>query len=166
ALCTEALMGYPKPLYRAVGHPVTWIGAWLSWLERRLNRPDQSFAVRRALGAAALIIYLAPVAIAAHLATLALAPLGTAGFAILALLASSLVAQRSLNTHALAVADGLDKGLLEGRSTVALIVGRNPEVLDEAGVARAALESLAENFSDGVVAPLLWIALGGLAGGA
>ena len=49
---------------------------------------------------------------------------------------------------------------------MAKIVGRNPEALDEAGVARAAIESLAENFSDGVVAPILWIALGGLVGGA
>ena len=65
-----------------------------------------------------------------------------------------------------AVADGLDAGLEEGRRAVAKIVGRNPDVLDEAGVARAAIESLAENFSDGVVAPILWIALGGLIGGA
>ena len=65
-----------------------------------------------------------------------------------------------------AVADGLDASLDEGRRAVAKIVGRNPDVLDEAGVARAAIESLAENFSDGVVAPILWIALGGLVGGA
>ena len=65
-----------------------------------------------------------------------------------------------------AVADGLDASLEEGRRAVAKIVGRNPDVLDEAGVARAAIESLAENFSDGVVAPILWIALGGLVGGA
>ena len=65
-----------------------------------------------------------------------------------------------------AVAEGLDAGLDEGRVAVAKIVGRNPDVLDEAGVARAAIESLAENFSDGVVAPILWTALGGLVGGA
>ena len=65
-----------------------------------------------------------------------------------------------------AVADGLNASLEEGRRAVAKIVGRNPDVLDEPGVARAAIESLAENFSDGVVAPILWIALGGLVGGA
>ena len=65
-----------------------------------------------------------------------------------------------------AVADGLDASLEEGRGAVAKIVGRNPDVLDGSGVARAAIESLAENFSDGVVAPILWTALGGLAGGA
>ena len=81
-------------------------------------------------------------------------------------LAASLPAQRSLARHVSAVADGLDAGLDEGREAVAKIVGRNPAALDEAGVARAAIESLAENFSDGVVAPILWIALGGLTGGA
>ncbi|MGC2786167.1 MAG: CobD/CbiB family cobalamin biosynthesis protein, partial [Roseiarcus sp.] len=74
--------------------------------------------------------------------------------------------QRSLASHVSAVADGLDAGLEEGRCAVAKIVGRNPDVLDESGVARAAIESLAENFSDGVVAPILWIAFGGLVGGA
>ena len=91
---------------------------------------------------------------------------GALGFVALAVLAASLPAQRSLAAHVRAVADGLDAGLDEGRRAVAKIVGRNPDVLDEAGVARAAIESLAENFSDGVVAPILWIALGGLVGGA
>ena len=81
---------------------------------------------------------------------------------MLAILAASLPAQRSLERHVSAVADALDASLDAGRRAVAKIVGRNPDVLDEAGVARAAIESLAENFSDGVVAPLFWIALGGL----
>ena len=93
-------------------------------------------------------------------------PAGALGFAVLALLAASLPSQRSLAGHVSAVAEGLDASLDEGRRAVAKIVGRNPDVLDEAGVARAAIESLAENFSDGVVAPILWIALGGLVGGA
>jgi adenosylcobinamide-phosphate synthase len=91
---------------------------------------------------------------------------GALGFAALVLLAASLPSQRSLASCVSAVADGLDAGLDEGRRAVAVIVGRNPNALDEAGVARAAIESLAENFSDGVVAPILWIALGGLVGGA
>ena len=166
AMGLEALIGYPAPLYRAIGHPVTWMGAGLGWLEARLNRRRLSFAARRALGALALMIYLAPVALVAAAATRALAPHGALGFAVLALLAASLPAQRSLEAHVRAVADGLDNGLDDGRRAVALIVGRNPQTLDESGVARAALESLAENFSDGVVAPVFWIALGGLTGGA
>jgi adenosylcobinamide-phosphate synthase len=166
ALIVEALVGYPTSLYRAIGHPVTWMGRWLALLEARLNRADLGFARRRAAGAVALGLYLAPVALVAWAATRVCASGGALGFVALALLAASLPAQRSLAAHVSAVAEGLDAGLDEGRRAVAKIVGRNPDMLDEAGVARAAIESLAENFSDGVVAPILWIALGGLIGGA
>jgi adenosylcobinamide-phosphate synthase len=166
ASVVEALIGYPAPLYLAIGHPVTWIGAGLGWLEARLNRPELSFAARRAMGALALAATLAPVALVCLSATRLLAPLGAFGFAVLALLAASLPAQRGLDSHVRAVADGLDEGLEEGRHAVAMIVGRNPQALDRHGVARAALESLAESFSDGVVAPVLWTALTGLIGGA
>jgi adenosylcobinamide-phosphate synthase len=162
----EATMSYPAPLYLAIGHPVTWMGRWLAWLEAGLNRAEASFAPRRAAGALALCLYLAPVALVAWAATWLCLCGGAFGFVVLALLAASLPAQRSLAVHVKAVADGLDVGLHEGRRAVAKIVGRNPDVLDEEGVARAAIESLAENFSDGVVAPILWIALGGLIGGA
>src|SRR5208282_5853101 len=166
SLAVEALIGYPAPLYPAIGHPVTWMGRWLEIVEALFNRPDLSFAARRALGVVALSLTLAPVALVAWAATRALISHGAFGFAVLALLAASLPAQRSLASHVRAVAEGLDASLEEGRQAVAMIVGRNPKALDEAGVARAAIESLAENFSDGVVAPILWIALGGLIGGA
>jgi adenosylcobinamide-phosphate synthase len=166
AAVLEALVGYPASLYRAIGHPVTWMGRWLEWLEARLNRADASFAARRAAGGLALGVYLAPLALIAFAATRICASAGPLGFAALALLAASLPAQRSLGGHVSAVAESLDASLEEGRRAVANIVGRNPDVLDKAGVARAAIESLAENFSDGVVAPILWTALGGLVGGA
>ena len=166
ALIVEALIGYPAPLYRAIGHPVTWMGRWLAWLEAALNRADATSATRRAAGVLALCLYLAPVGVVAWAAARVCASGGALGFALLGLLAASLPAQRSLAVHVSAVAEGLDAGLDEGRVAVTKIVGRNPDVLDEAGVARAAIESLAENFSDGVVAPILWIALGGLVGGA
>jgi adenosylcobinamide-phosphate synthase len=166
AAVVEALIGYPAPLYRAIGHPVTWMGRWLACLEASLNRAGASFAARRASGVLTLCLYLAPIAFLAWAATRLCLAGGAVGFAGLALLAASLPAQRSLARHVDAVADGLDVSLDEGRRAVAKIVGRNPHVLDEAGVARAAIESLAENFSDGVVAPILWIALGGLVGGA
>ncbi len=166
ALMIEALVGYPTPLYRAVGHPVTWMGAWLAWLELRLNRPEAAFSTRRAAGAVALFAILVPVALVAVALTAGLQRFGALGFWALAAIAASLPAQRSLYTHVRAVADGLDRGLDEGRRAVSMIVGRNPDVRAAAGVARAAIESLAENFSDGVVAPVLWTALGGLPGGA
>ena len=142
------------------------MGRWLAGLEALANRPAFSFAARRAMGVVVLLIYLTAIGLVAWLATRALLPSGALGFAALAVLAASLPAQRSLGLHVKAVADGLDASLDEGRSAVAKIVGRNPDVLDGPGVARAAIESLAENFSDGVVAPILWTALGGLVGGA
>jgi adenosylcobinamide-phosphate synthase len=86
-------------------------------------------------------------------------------FLVSAVLASSLLAQRSLHSHVVAVAEALEKGgVIAGREAVGRIVGRDTQDLDEASVSRAAVESLAESFSDGVVAPLLWMAIAGLPG--
>ena len=160
-------MGYPEALFRAIRHPVVWIGALLAYLDRTWNRATHFDPVRRAAGVLAVLLMLAasagPVA-AIQAAALAWLPrLGA--LAVLGLLASTLLAQRSLFFHVRAVADGLRRGGLDdGRAAVGKIVGRNVQALDEAGVARAAIESLAENFSDGVVAPALWCALLGLPG--
>ena len=164
ALTCEALFGYPQALYRAIGHPVTWIGALIRRLDGALNREGDSFLVRKLAGCLALVLLLAITGGVALALQWALA--GWAGFALLALLAASLPAQRSLHEHVAEVAQALEtQGLEAGRHAVSMIVGRNTAVLDEAGVARAAIESLAENFSDGVVAPLFWTAAGGLPGG-
>jgi adenosylcobinamide-phosphate synthase len=162
ALALEAAFGYPAPLYRVLGHPVTWMGAFLSRLEARLNHGAP--AARRAKGALTLALLLTAAALPALVLQRALGG-SWGGLLILGLLASSLLAQRSLYEHVKAVADALDEqGLAGGRARVAMIVGRDPAALDEAGVARAAIESLAENFSDGVVAPLFWLVVAGLPG--
>lgn len=166
SLLLELTFGYPQPLFRAIGHPVTWIGALISLLDRSWNRESASPRQRRLLGVAVLLSLLALSIIAGVLVerTFALIPYGVVGTAILA---SSLVAQRSLHAHVAAVAAALETGgLMAGRKAVSMIVGRDPERLDEAGVSRAAIESLAENFSDGVVAPAFWMALAGLSGAA
>lgn len=162
----EAAFGYPQVLYRVIGHPVTWMGALLKELERRLNRPSDASARRRVAGVLALSVLLGATAFITAPLDLLLSgsPLG---FFALVLIGASLPAQRSLSVHVRAVADALDtEGLEAGRRAVSMIVGRNTAVLDQAGVARAAIESLAENFSDGTVAPAFWMAVGGLAGGA
>ena len=165
ALALEAACGYPGFLYRAVGHPVTWIGALLEALERGLNRPETSARARRIAGVVAIVLLLGVCGATAALLEASLSR-SLAGFAALAVLAASLPAQRSLHRHVRAVADGLDRGGLDqARRAVSLIVGRDPDSLDRGGVARAAIESLAENFSDGIVAPLFWIAVAGLTGG-
>jgi adenosylcobinamide-phosphate synthase len=160
ALILEAAIGYPGFVYRAIGHPVTWAGALLAWLETRLNQPNAPAGQRRAVGALTLLILVAVTVVGAVVIHLA-------GIAVLILAATTLPAQRSLHDHVRAVGIALESGGLDvGRLAVAKIVGRNPAFLDEAGVARAAIESLAENFSDGVVAPALWISVAGLPGGA
>lgn len=166
ALLIEAVAGYPDRLYRALGHPVTWIGRLITALEGRLNRGDAP--ARRRGGVLALGLLLTAVA-ACSLILTGLASLAGhgVGLLLLALLAASLPAQRSLFLHVRRVAQALRaEGLTGGRHAVSMIVGRNPESLDEPAVCRAAIESLAENFSDGVVAPAFWIGAGGLTGGA
>lgn len=165
ALLLEAVAGYPPWLYRLIRHPVVWIGALIAVVDRTLNREGAADGVRRAWGVVAVLGLLAVVVGPALALQAGLVPLGWGGVAVLAVLAASLPAQRSLHEHVAAVASGLEeRGLEGGRAAVALIVGRNPQSLDEAGVVRAATESLAENFSDGIVAPAVWGVLGGLPG--
>jgi adenosylcobinamide-phosphate synthase len=164
ALAIEAALGYPDALFRAIRHPVVWIGALLAWLDRALNRASWPAGIRRLLGALALATSLLAAAGPAAALQAALLP-HAAGVAVLAVLASALLAQRSLWSHVHAVADALERsGLPAGRLAVSHIVGRDPESLDEAGVVRAAIESLAENFADGVVAPAFWGAVLGVPG--
>jgi adenosylcobinamide-phosphate synthase len=165
ALVIEALFGYPDWLLRAVGHPVTWIGRLIGALDRTMNRDTMRPAGRRAAGAATVFIVIVIAGAVAYGLEAGLAGL-PGGLLLVALPASTLIAQRSLYEYVAAVAAALDQNLAAGREAVSHIVGRDPDALDEAGVARAAIESLAENFSDGVVAPAFWLAALGLAGGA
>jgi adenosylcobinamide-phosphate synthase len=167
ALVLEAILGYPDPLFRIFRHPVVWIGALIGSLDRWLNDPALSDLHRRLRGVLALIFVLGTVFLLAFLLQIAVMIwLGRwLALLVLALAASPMLAQRSLHDHVAAVAVGLEReGLAGGRAAVSRIVGRNPERLDEAGVVRAAIESLAENFSDGVVAPAFWGMLLGLPG--
>lgn len=165
AVGAELALGYPDRLYARIGHPVSWLGRLIATLDRRLNRGSDPEPARRSAGLRALAVLLL-VALAAGCAVQILTLAGRVGFVVAALLASSLLAQRSLAAHVCAVADALDTGGLNaGRRAVSLIVGRDPDRLDEAGICRAAIESLAENFSDGVVAPVFWLAAAGIPGG-
>jgi len=167
ALLSDATIGYPQWLYRNIGHPVSWIGRLISWCEGAWNAASLSFARRRFHGLIALAICLAVVLAAsiavARLVALFLPP--PFDILVIGAIAGSLLAQRSLYQHVQAVAEALEQGGIEqGRRAVSLIVGRDTRALDEHGVSRAAIESLAENFSDGVVAPTFWLLLGGLPG--
>lgn len=165
ALLVELGCGYPDRVYRAIGHPVTWIGALINALERSLNRPVWSGSARKLAGIATLILLLA---VAGGIGWALQVLLGESwGLIVTAILASTLLAQRSLASHVQAVAHALQShGLAGGRRAVSMIVGRDPQQLDEPAICRAAIESLAENFSDGIVAPAFWLAVAGLPGGA
>jgi adenosylcobinamide-phosphate synthase len=166
ALLIEAVFGYPDWLSRTIGHPVTWTGRFIGFLDQALNRDAMSSAARRVAGTAAIVLIISVVAAICYAVERLLIPWPLGTFA-LAVAASTLIAQRSLYDHVRRVADALDKeSLTAAREAVSHIVGRDPGVLDEAGVARAAIESLAENFSDGIVAPTFWLAAAGLPGGA
>lgn len=164
ALALEAAVGYPAALHRRAPHPVTWIGAALDRLDRRFNQPRFGDGARRALG----VLSVGLVAGAAGLAGAGLQALsaGSAwGLAVFALAGSVGLAQRSLFDHVAPIARALDAGdLAQARRGVGRIVGRDVEPLDASGVAAAGLESLAESFNDGVVAPAFWLLVAGLPG--
>ena len=162
AFAIDALVGWPDALFRRIGHPVVWIGRLIAALDLRLN--GGSVAQQRAAGALTVAAVLAAALVPALLVQVLL-PDGALGIVIGGILAWPFLAVRSMHDHVAAVARPLAAGDLAGaRQAVSMIVGRDPQRLDASGVARAALESLAENSSDGIVAPLFWGVIGGLPG--
>ena len=165
AMLIELCIGYPERLVRIIGHPVTWIGALIGGLDRLFNR-DMTPALRRLAGILAVAIALSVVAAITFVVQWQLLRLPF-GIVPVAVLASALIAQRSLHRYVANVASALERQDLDaGRKAVSHIVGRDTARLDRAGIARAAIESLAENFSDGIVAPVFWLVVAGLPGAA
>ncbi|MEM1176591.1 MAG: CobD/CbiB family cobalamin biosynthesis protein, partial [Pseudomonadota bacterium] len=156
AWVTEAAVGWPEALYRRIRHPVVWIGSLITWFDRQLNQERIGDSWRIVAGAlVAFLVILITWLIAAMV--LAMLPANVLAVVVAGFVGSSLLASRSLYEHVQAVAEPLAAGsIVEAREAVSHIVGRDPSQLDEAGIARAAIESLAENASDGVVAPLFW----------
>ena len=163
ALLVERFAGYPQPVFDKIGHPVMWFGKLISWLDQALNTAGVSRAQGRTRGAIAVAALLAATFISSWIVARIL---GTTriGWILEALLATSLIAQKSMRDHVKDVLRAFATSLPAARAAVAKIVGRDPAGLDESGIAKAALESLAENTSDGIVAPVLWYACFGLPG--
>jgi adenosylcobinamide-phosphate synthase len=156
-LVLDALLG-------VLTHPVVLAGRAISWFERHLNRSRRTERVRRFRGVLTVVVL---VGFAAALGWVlhTLCQMLVFGGAVEIFTIAVLLAQRSLFEHVAAVSAGLAYGgLAGGRAAVSRIVGRDPQSLDRPGVARAAIESLAENFSDGVVAPAFWYVVLGLPG--
>ncbi len=164
ALLLDAYIGDPPGLYRVAPHPVKLMGRAIGALERRLNREGRSASVRRVRGVLVVIFLTCSGAAVGWAISLGARAVPFGWLAELALV-MSLLAQRSLYRHVSAVARALEEsGLAEGRRAVSRIVGRDPETLDQHGVARGAIESCAENLADGVIAPVFWYVLLGLPG--
>lgn len=155
AMILDALLGEPRLIWNRWPHPAVLMGRLIAALDARFNAGDQ----RRLRGVAVM----AGLAAGAVLLGMAIAAL-PGGWLVEILIAAILLAQRSLVQHVQAVGDALRLSLGDGQRAVAMIVGRDTAVLDRSGVARSAIESAAENFSDGVIAPAFWFLIGGLPG--
>ena len=160
AMLLDAVIGDPPALWRWVPHPVVLFGRLIGALERALNQAS----MRRARGVVAVVVVVLVAGLIGGAISSALMPFDW-GWVVEAAVMSIFIAQRSLLQHVTAIVRPLARGDLgSARSALAKIVGRDVTVLDEAGVARAGIESLAENASDGVIAPIFWGALFGLPG--
>ena len=152
AMLLDAAFGEPKWLWSRLTHPAVLMGQTIDWADRRFNTGDR---LRNG------VLVMAGLALGAVLLGAALASLGGL---VEILVGAVLLAQRSLVDHVQAVGNALRLSVEDGRVMVARIVGRDTREMDQPAVARAAIESAAENFSDGVIAPLFWFALLGLPG--
>lgn len=163
ALILERIAGYPPALISSIGHPVIWFGRLITFMERgfdeRVGTPEQ----RRRAGMMTLAVLLL-VTLVVALIVQQMVRAFPLGWILEVLLATPFLAQKELGRAVRAVADALGISLEAGREAVSHIVGRDPQALDEAGVSRAAIETLAESTSDGIVAPLFWLVLLGLPG--
>ena len=164
AALIEGVTGYPERLHARLPHPVSWIAWEFRTLDRNLNRRHWGGFIRRLTGVATLVLVAGGAGFIGWALDRTLG--GSLGGGVIAALVGSLgLAARNLHDHVAAVAKALDADdLPAARAAVGRIVGRDVQALDREGVAIAALESLAESFNDGVVAPLAWFLAGGLCG--
>lgn len=155
AMLIDALFGEPDWAWKNLPHPAVLMGRAIDWADTKFNKGEQ-----RILKGAAVILILS--AMVWWFGTLV--PHLPFGGVFEVLLAAILIAQKSLAQHVQAVSDGLRKSLSHGRQAVSMIVGRDTSEMDESAISRGAIESAAENFSDGVVAPIFWFMIAGLPG--
>jgi len=165
ALLIDRLVGDPDWLWSRVTHPIVLFGKAIAIFDERLNAADLGEGARKTLGVVTIVTLLVASVVLGIVLGRLFDVLGAIGFVLEAIVVAVFLAQKSLADHVVGVASGLRKdGLTGGREAVSMIVGRDPNTLDEPAVCRAAIESLAENFSDGAVAPVFWYALAGLPG--
>ncbi len=166
ALLLDYKFGWPKGLHISISHPVIWSGKSISFIEKQLNiGSDNERLIKGGLAALALTLmaYLLGIFISVVLRNLASSNVIVC--VVMAFLAWPLLASHSMKTHITDILRPLESNDIDNsRIAVSMIVGRNPNTLDQNGIRRAAIESLAENTSDGIIAPLFWGLLLGLPG--
>jgi adenosylcobinamide-phosphate synthase len=164
AMALDAYLGDMNRVFNIIKHPVVWIGELISFLDQKLNRENRSDASRTVRGAI-VVLFIVSLCFIIGLAVTWFGQNYPFGWIVELFLVISLIAQRSLFSYVRRVGIALkEQGLSGGRTAVSHIVGRDPDQLDQHGVARAAIESLAENFGDAVVAPVFWYVLFGFPG--
>lgn len=163
ALLLERWLGYPQRLTDLIGHPVIWMGRFITFMEKGVDKRERTPRQRRDAGIFTLAVLLLATLVITLLVQQVLRsfPLG---WVLEILVATPFLAQKELGRAVESVATALRTSLDAGREAVSHIVGRDPQALDEAGVSRAAIETLAESTSDGVVAPWFWLVIFGLPG--
>jgi adenosylcobinamide-phosphate synthase len=165
AVIFDRFLGDPPVIWSRIPHPVVLFGKSIAAVEKGLNRHDLTSDAKRRNGVLAIASLLTLAAIGGVIIDALLASAGILGFVVLIAIVAIFLAQKSLADHVAAVATALKKdGLQGGRHAVSMVVGRDPNSLDEPAVCRAAIETLAENFSDGVIAPALYFGIFGLPG--
>lgn len=165
ALLLDRVVGDPDWLWRRYPHPVVLFGKAISFADQKLNIETERFEQRRFKGVVAIALLVGLSLAVGWILHAAFRHFGLIGHLLEIVVVAVLLAQKSLAEHVLRVATRLREGGIEGgRQAVSMIVGRDPKALDQSGICRGAIESLAENFSDGIVAPAFWYAVLGLPG--
>ena len=158
ALAIDWLVGEPDILWRRVPHPVVLFGRAISFMDKRLNRRrGVTGKSRQARGILAIVILVVLAAVVGW-------GLSFGGPVMTCIILAVLLAARSLDEHIRAVATAMGAGIGAARAAVGMIVGRETKSMKKGDIARAAIETGAENLSDGVIAPALWFLVGGLPG--
>ncbi|CAI3953354.1 adenosylcobinamide-phosphate synthase CbiB [Commensalibacter papalotli (ex Botero et al. 2024)] len=167
AALIDALWGEPKYIYNKIPHPIIWIGKLIDYLDKKLNHTNDPAQQQKQNGFVALSLTIAiPCLVGIFLQKILFKSLPKPiAYFLSGVIASIFIAKRSLYEHVHEVEKALTLGdIKSARYAVSQIVGRKTDQLDSSGIARAAIESLAENFSDGVIAPIFWGCIGGLPG--
>ncbi|MEW7006548.1 adenosylcobinamide-phosphate synthase CbiB [Lentilitoribacter sp. EG35] len=165
ATILDMLVGDPDWIWRKYTHPIVWFGQITGYMDKRFNSNLLSQAHKKFTGIMAIVMLVAIAVILGLLFTAILSNIGFLGYVLEVIIVAIFIAQKSMSDHVERIITPLRNGDINGaRNAVSMIVGRDTAQLDESSISRAAIESMSENFSDGVVAPIFWYAIFGLPG--